>query len=88
MNINIQDLKKKIIYRSSYRGSKEMDSLIGSFSKKYVNILNEEDLVCLSKLMDIDDENLYKYNQGLKTTVKINENKVTKLFRGFVYKKI
>ena len=88
MNINIQDLKKKIIYRSSYRGSKEMDSLLGSFSKKYVNILNEEDLVCLSKLMDIDDENLYKYNQGLKTTVKINENKVTKLFRYFVYKKI
>jgi len=88
MNINIQDLKKKIIYRSTYRGSKEMDLLLGSFSKKYVNILNEEDLVCLSKLMDIDDENLYKYNQGLKTTVKINENKVTKLFRGFVYKKI
>ena len=53
-----------------------------------MNILNEEDLVCLSKLMDIDDENLYKYNQGLKTTVKFNENKVTKLFRDFVYKKI
>ena len=88
MNINIQDLKKKIIYRSTYRGSKEMDSLLGSFSKKYVNILNEEDLVCLSKLMDIDDENLYKYNQGLKTTIKINENKVTKLFRDFLYKKI
>jgi len=88
MNINIQDLKKKIIYRSAYRGSKEMDLLLGSFSEKYVNILNEEDLVCLSKLMDIDDENLYKYNQGLKTTVKINENKVTKLFRDFVYKKI
>ena len=88
MNINIQDLKKKIIYRSVYRGSKEMDSLLGSFTKKYLNILNEEDLVCLSKLMDIDDENLYKYNQGLKTTVKINDNKVTKLFRDFVYKKI
>ena len=88
MNINIQDLKKKIIYRSTYRGRKEMDSLLGSFSKKYMNILNEKDLVCLSKLMDIDDENLYRYNQGLKTTVKINVNKVTKLFRGFVYKKI
>ena len=88
MNINIQDLKKKIIYRSSYRGTKEMDSLLGSFSEKYVNILNEEDLVCLSKLMDLDDEILYKYKQGLKTTVKILENKVTKLFRDFVYKKI
>ena len=85
---NKKNLINQIIYRSSHRGSKEMDLLLGSFSKKYVNILNEEDLVCLSKLMDIDDENLYKYNQGLKTTVKINENKVTKLFRDFVYKKI
>ena len=87
MNINIQDFKKKIIYRSSYRGTKEMDSLLGSFTNKYVNNLNEEDLVCLSNLLEIDDENLYKYNQGLKTTIKINENKVTKLFRDFVYKK-
>ena len=88
MSINIPDLKKKIIYRSTYRGSKEMDSLLGSFSKKYVNILNKEDLLCLSKLMDIDDENLYNYNKGLKTTVKINDNKITKLFREFICKKI
>jgi len=88
MNINIQDLKKKIIYRAAYRGTKEMDLLLVSFTKKYVNILNDEDIICLSNLIDIDDENLYKYNQGLKTTVKINENKVTKLFRYFVYKKI
>lgn len=88
MNINIQDLKKKIIYRAAYRGTKEMDSLLVSFTKKYVNILNDEDIICLSNLIDIDDENLYKYNQGLKTTVKINENKVTKLFRDFIYKKI
>ena len=88
MNINIQDLKKKIIYRAAHRGTKEMDSLLGSFTRKYVHILNDEDLICLSNLIDIDDENLYKYNQGLKTTVKINENKVTKLFRDFVYKKI
>ena len=65
-----------------------MDSLLGSFTKKYVNILNDEDLVCLSKLMDVDDENLYKFNQGQKTTVKFDDNKVNKLFRNFVYKKI
>ena len=88
MPINITDLKKKIIYRSTYRGTKEMDSLLGSFTKKYVNILNEKDLVSLSKLLDIDDENLYKINQGQKTSVKFNNNKVNKLFRDFVYKKI
>ena len=88
MNINITDLKKKIIYRSSYRGTKEMDSLLGSFTKKYVNILNDEDLVCLSKLMEVDDENLYKFNQGQRTTVQLEDNNVSKLFKNFVYKRI
>ena len=88
MDINIPDLKKKIIYRASYRGSKEMDSLLGTFTKKYVDILNDEDLICLSNLLDIDDENLYNFNQGQNTTVKFNNNKVNKLFKGFVYKKV
>ena len=37
MSINTEDLKKKIIYRSTYRGTKEMDVLLGSFTKKYIN---------------------------------------------------
>ena len=88
MSINIPDLKKKIIYRAAYRGTKEMDSLLVSFTKKYVDILSDEDLISLSKLIDIDDENLYNFNQGQKTTIKFNDNKVSKLFRDFVYKKV
>ena len=87
MSINIEVLKKKIIYRAAYRGTKEMDSLLGSFIKKYVDKLNDDDLMCLSNLIDIDDENLYNYNQGQKTTIKFSNNKVNKLFRNFVYKK-
>ena len=88
MTINITDLKKKIIYRATYRGTKEMDSLLVSFTKKYVDILNEDELICLSKLIEIDDKNLYNFNHGKKTTVKFINNKVNKLFREFVYKKI
>ena len=88
MSINIQDLKKKIIYRATYRGTKEMDSLVAAFTKKYIHILNEDDLICLLDLLDIDDENLYNFNLGQNTTVKFNNNKVNKLFKGFVYKKV
>ena len=83
--INITNLKKKIIYRSNYRGTKEMDKLLGSFTKKYINILKEEELQNLSKLLDCDDENLYKYNQGRETTIKIDSNHVTDLFKNYVY---
>jgi antitoxin CptB len=85
MMINIKNLKKKIIYRSNYRGTKEMDKLLGSFTKKYINILKEEDLFHLCDLLDCDDENLYKYNQGQETTVKIHSNDVSKLFKNYVY---
>ena len=85
MIFNIDELKKKIIYRSTYRGTKEMDALISSFTKKIINDLNGDELINLSNLLDIDDENLYKLNQGLSTTVDIEENKVSKLLKEFKY---
>ena len=86
MTINIEDLKKKIVYRSTYRGTKEMDKLLSSFTKKYINSLNETQLNNLNDLLNIDDENLYKLNQGQETTIIINDNIVTKLFKNFKYK--
>ena len=41
---NKQLLKKQIIYRSTHRGTKEMDILLGNFAKKYIDILSEIDL--------------------------------------------
>ena len=85
--INIDELKKKIIYRSNYRGTKEMDKLLGAFVKKYINVLTNDDLVKLEKLLDIDDSNLYNFLNGLKTDFVIEENNVTDLFRNFEYVK-
>ena len=56
---NIDQFKKKIIYRSNYRGTKEMDKLLGAFTNKYINELDNSELVDLEKLIDIDDDNLY-----------------------------
>ena len=86
MIINIKDLKNKIIYRSSYRGTKEMDKLLGSFTKKYIDQLNEEELTLLSDLLNYDDENLYKLNQGQLLTIEIKSNKITELFKNYKYK--
>ena len=85
MIINIKDLKNKIIYRANYRGTKEMDKLLGSFTKKYIDQLNKEELSLLCDLLDCDDENLYKFNQGLKPLIKIKDNKITELFKNYNY---
>ena len=87
MIINIKDLKNKIIYRANYRGTKEMDKLLGSFTKKYINQLKDDELLLLCDLLDCDDENLYKFNQGLEQTDKIKTNVVTDLFKNYIYEK-
>ena len=85
MIINIKDLKNKIIYRANYRGTKEMDKLLSSFTKKFIELFNEEELKLLCDLLDYDDENLYKYNQGQETSAKINSNNVSELFKNYNY---
>ena len=85
MTINIKDLKNKIIYRANYRGTKEMDKLLGSFTRKYINQLNEEELELLCDLLNYDDENLYKFNQGQIVTIKFKINKITELFKNYNY---
>ena len=87
MELNIDHLKKKIIYRSKYRGSKEMDLLLSSFTERYINKLNLKELNNLSDLLNLDDENLYKLNQGNKTSIIIKNNKINKLFKKYVFKK-
>ncbi|MDC1279961.1 succinate dehydrogenase assembly factor 2 [Pelagibacteraceae bacterium] len=87
MVINIKHLKNKIIYRANYRGTKEMDRLLSSFTKKYLNQLNDEELQLLCDLLDLDDENLYKLNQGQKILINIKLNRVTELFKNYEYTK-
>ena len=56
MDIKIDQLKKKIIYRSNYRGTKEMDKLLGKFTKQNIDKLDLDDLFNLLNLLDMDDD--------------------------------
>ncbi len=83
MDINIDQLKKKIIYRSNYRGTREMDKILSEFTKKYINELNNQELYDLEKLLDIDDDNLYRFYNGLKTDFEFKKNNINYLFKNF-----
>ena len=73
MSQNKEDIKKKIIYRSSYRGTKEMDILMTSFVKSIINELDYNQLIQLDKFINLDDEILKSLkNKELKH--QINED--------------
>ena len=80
---NIDNLKKKIIYRSEHRGTKEMDLLLSNFVKKYVNFLNEIELYELESLLNIDDEVLYKWYLSNERTTSVPDNNITRKLKEF-----
>ena len=83
--INIDELKKKIIYRSNYRGTKEMDKLLGTFTKTYIDELNIDELYDLEKLLEFDDTNLYNFFNGLDTDYEFKQNKINLMFKNFKF---
>ena len=85
MNADIEQIKKKIIYRSNYRGTKEMDKLLGAFTNKYIDQLDVKDLNELIKFLEIDDNNLYNFYNGLKANIEFEDNKINNLFKNFKY---
>ena len=64
-----------------------MDILLSSFVKDVINHLDNDELENLFNLLNIDDDNLYKFKQGIKTEVQINENRISKMFKDYIYKK-
>ena len=58
MTQNKEKIKNKIFYRSSYRGTKEMDILMINFVKSIINDLDENFLKILDSFVNMDDETL------------------------------
>ena len=80
MNLNKQNLINKIIYRSQYRGTKEMDIFVSSFVKSIIDTLSFDDLVDLDKLINMNDEDIIKISKNEMT---FKNHKILKLLIDF-----
>ena len=87
MNNDIENLKKRLIYRSQYRGTREMDKLIGSFVKSNIDNFNLKQLQELERFLSIDDDTLYRfYNNQLENLKDISKELII-LYKSHIYKK-
>ena len=80
MNSNKQNLINKIIYRSQYRGTKEMDIFVSGFVKSIIDSLSFDDLVDLDKLVNMNDEDIIKISRN---EMVFKNNKILKLLIDF-----
>ena len=80
MNSNKQILINKIIYRSQYRSTKEMDIFVSSFVRSIIESLSIDDLKDLDKLVNMNDEDIYKIS---KNEMSFENRKILKLLIDF-----
>ena len=80
MNSNKQNLINKIIYRSQYRGTKEMDIFVSSFVKSIIDSLSIDDLKDLDLLVNMNDEDISKIS---KNEISFENKKILKLLIDF-----
>ena len=80
MNSNKQNLINKIVYRSQYRGTKEMDIFVSRFVKSTIDSLSFEDLKDLDLLINMNDEDIIKIS---KNELNFKNCKILKLLIDF-----
>ena len=83
MSEKLEIFKKKLLYRASYRGTKEMDILLSSFVKNNIEKLDIDLLKELEKFLEFEDEtilNFYNFNIIDKN---IDKNLISKIFKNF-----
>lgn len=51
--------KKRLIYRSNYRGFKEADLILGGYAKAYMDTMSNEDVLMFEELLDAKDHDIY-----------------------------
>lgn len=63
---DIENTRKRLIFRSWHRGTKEMDLLMGSFADKYVPGFTQAELQEYTQILELSDPDLYDWITGQK----------------------
>ena len=77
----IEIKKKRLLFRSTHRGTREMDILLGDFFKSNMSDLNKEQLNEFEGLIEIPDDDLYNWAMG---RMEIPKELDTQLLRDFI----
>ena len=52
---------KKLLFKASHRGTKEMDIILGTIAKKNLESMDIDNLKLFEELLEIPDPDLYKW---------------------------
>lgn len=60
----IENKRKRLIFRSWHRGTREMDLIMGSFADQFIPQMQEDDLALYDEILTYSDPDLYNWITG------------------------
>ena len=81
--VDMNNLIKKLLYRSNHRGTKEMDLLIGGFAIENLKKLNPEELKEFELLLNFTDKELSSWLIDNKKNIDLENFSISKKIKEF-----
>ena len=65
-SLDLETRKKRLVYRSNYRGFKEADLILGGYAKANIKTMTEAEVIMFEELLGAKDHDIYGWiNQTL-----------------------
>ena len=65
-SLDLETRKKRLVYRSNYRGFKEADLILGGYAKANIETMTEAEVLMFEDLLGAKDHDIYGWiNQTL-----------------------
>ncbi len=77
--------RKRLLYRSWHRGTREMDLLLGRFAERNLPTFSERQVELYEALLEYSDSDLYDWMSGRERPPTALDHDVMKLLMKFKY---
>jgi len=58
-SLDLETRKKRLVYRSNYRGFKEADLILGGYAKANIETMTEAEVIMFEELLGAKDHDIY-----------------------------
>ena len=60
-DMNLETRKKRLLYRSNYRGFREADMILGGYAKAHIETMSEAEILMFEDLLNAKDHDIYAW---------------------------
>lgn len=60
-DMNLEIRKKRLLYRSNYRGFREADMILGGYAKAHIETMSEAEILMFEDILNAKDHDIYAW---------------------------